>query len=92
MPVWFVVIPMIFMLILPGLAMTINVFSSDGYLVTAMETGHWTLAVFGIATIALELWMIVEALIAWPKAKGILEEQLAPLSSPTFASEGGRSC
>jgi carbon starvation protein len=92
MPVWFVVIPMIFMLILPGLAMTINVFSSDGYLVTAMKTGHWTLAVFGIATIALELWMIVEALIAWPKAKGILEEQLAPLSSPTFASEGGRSC
>lgn len=46
MPVWFVVIPMIFMLILPGLAMTINVFSSDGYLVTAMETGHWTLAVW----------------------------------------------
>ena len=92
MSVWFIAIPMIFMLILPGLAMGINVFSKDGYLMKAIETGHWTLAIFGIATIALEVWMIVEALIAWPKARGVLEEQLAPLTSPTFSSEGGRSC
>lgn len=92
MKVWFIVIPMIFMLILPGLAMGINVFSADGYVATAMKTGHWTLAIFGVATIALEIWMIIEAILAWPKAKGVLEDQLAPLSAPTFTSDGGRSC
>ncbi|NLT70186.1 MAG: carbon starvation protein A [Verrucomicrobiaceae bacterium] len=87
--VWFVVIPMIFMLVLPGYAMALSIFGPDGYLQTARETGQWTLAIFGIATIALEIWMIVEALIAWPKAKGVLEEQLAPLPRPVGLSESG---
>ena len=51
------------------------------------------LAVFGLSTLALELWMIVEALVAWPKAKGILEPALPPLvASPEPGAEGGRSC
>lgn len=68
MSVWFGVIPMIFLFILPGVAMTINVFSKDGYLLSAMKTGQWMLAGFGIAAIAFEIWMITEALIAWTKS------------------------
>lgn len=78
LPVWFIVIPMTFMLVLPGIAMTINIFEEGGYLATK----NWLLTGIGAATIVLELWMIVEALRAWPKAKGILEETLPPLPVP----------
>ena len=92
LPVWFVVVPMIFMLILPGLAMSLNLFGENGYFSQSFESGNWTLSFFGVATIALEIWMITEALIAWPKAKGVLENQLAPLPSDNYAIDGGRSC
>ncbi len=98
LPVWFVVIPMIFMLILPALAMGLQIFGTDGWLNNAMNgenTGStWVLVFIGVATIALEIWMIVEALIAWPKVNGVLEEQLDPLPElPSgFSNEGGRSC
>ena len=88
LPVWFVTIPMIFMLILPAVAMTINLFGANGYL----AEGNYVLAAFGIATLALEAWMIVEAAIAWPRAKGVIEEQLEPLPTGKYATEGGRSC
>lgn len=88
LPVWFVAIPMLFMLILPGVAMGINLFGPDGYI----AQGNPVLACFGIATLALEVWMIVEAWIAWPRAKGVIEEQLEPLPAGPYASEGGRSC
>ncbi|MEM9016094.1 MAG: carbon starvation protein A [Verrucomicrobiota bacterium] len=91
LPVWFVVLPMIFMLILPALAMSLNLFGEDGYLAQSRQSGNWILPFFGIATLALEAWMIAEAIIAWPKAKGVLEEQLAPLPSP-MGADGGRSC
>ncbi len=29
----------------------------------------------------LQLWMVVEAIVAWPRAKGVLEELLPPLPS-----------
>jgi len=98
LPVWFVVVPMIFMLILPALAMGLQIFGTNGWLNNAM-TGEnsgstWVLVFIGVATIALEIWMIVEALIAWPKVNGVLEEQLDPLpEAPSgFSNEGGRSC
>ena len=89
-PVWFVVIPMIFMLVLPGIAMTMNIFVGEN---SYLAQGKWVLTAFGLATIALELWMIFEALAAWPKARGVIEEQLEPLpSSASYEGEGGRSC
>ncbi len=92
MPVWFVVIPMVFMLALPLVAMTINLFGSEGYIYKSIENGNWTLSFFGLATLALEIWMIVEALIAWPKARGVLETQLEALPDGRMAADGGRSC
>ena len=76
LPVWFVAIPTVFMLILPGIAMSIELFKDGGWIAKA----QWHLVVIGAATLALEIWMIVEAFIAWPKTKGVLEVALPPLS------------
>ncbi|MFP6875661.1 MAG: carbon starvation protein A [Roseibacillus sp.] len=81
-PVWFIVIPTIFMLILPGIAMSMNV---HGFI----QKEQWLLAGLGIGTIALQLWIIFEAVVAWPRAKGVLESYTPGTES---LPDGGRSC
>ncbi len=70
LPVWFLALPLTFMLLLPMTAMAINIFGANGYL----AKGDWMLLSFGLIIIALELWMIVEAVLVWPRAKGVLED------------------
>ena len=70
--IWFLAIPMVFMLIMPIWAMTHQLFFAPGWLVT--DEPNWLLGSIGLATIALEIWMIVEAVKLFPKAKGVLEE------------------
>ena len=67
---WFILIPAVFMLLLPGMAMSIELFKDGGWI----DKKNYLLVTFGIATLALELWMIIEAILAWPKVKGLLEE------------------
>lgn len=74
-PIWFVAIPMIAMLILPALAMYYNVFSESGY----WAKQQWLLLVLGIGVLILQAWMLFEAIVMWPKVKGVLEEALPPL-------------
>ena len=74
-PVWFLVLPMIFMLITPVWAMYHQLFTNPGWLVG--ETPDYLLGGIGLATIALEIWMLVEAFRLFPKAKGVLETDLA---------------
>ena len=74
-PVWFLVLPMIFMLITPVWAMYHQLFTNPGWLVG--ETPDYLLGGIGLATIALEIWMLVEAFRLFPKAKGVLEADLA---------------
>ena len=67
-PVWFIVIPMIFMLIIPAWAMLTDLpkwIDSDD--------PNWVIIVIGITTLALELWMLIEACLMWPQVKGIAE-------------------
>jgi len=71
-PVWFLVIPMIFMLIMPLWAMLHQLFAAPGWLVG--EKPDYLLGGIGLATVALELWMIFEGWQLFPKAKGVLEE------------------
>lgn len=55
---------------------------------------HWknlTLFCFGCFVMGLQLWMIVEGVLTWKKAHGVLEEKLPPLPAK-LAAEGGRSC
>ena len=70
--VWFLVIPMIFMLIMPIWAMTYQLFFAPGWLIA--EKPNMLLGSIGLATIGLEIWMIIEAIKLFPKAKGILED------------------
>jgi carbon starvation protein len=67
MPIWFAVVPTVFMLILPGLAMTIELFQPGGWL----SQHQWHLVGIGIATLALEIWMLVEAWLAWKRLRNL---------------------
>lgn len=79
-PVWFVAIPCVFMLIMPAWAMISQV---PKWL--DPDQPQPVLASIAIITLALEAWMIVEAVLMWPRAKGVMEETLPPLtaSAPT---------
>jgi len=77
-PVWFCVVPMVFMLIMPMWAMSVQVFigteSTPGWL----EQKNWLLVGIGLSSLALEVWMMVEAFLLMPKVKGQIEDP-APL-------------
>ena len=72
--VWFCAIPMIFMLLMPLWAMTVQVFIGTEVTESWVAQENWLLVGIGIASLALELWMIVEALILLPKVKGLMEK------------------
>jgi carbon starvation protein len=85
-PVWFVVLPMILMLVLPFWALTwqlTNLFNFQD---------KFMLSIVAIITLGLQVWMVVEAAIAWPRAKGVLEAKLPPLEKDKFSAADGRSC
>lgn len=67
-------LPMIFMLVMPAWALCLQLSTW-----LQSKTIPWVLVSFTIATLLLELWMIVEAVMLWPKAKGILEQAMPPL-------------
>ncbi len=89
--IWFVLIPMVIMLIMPAWAMLWQMFSENGWYNNWSAKRH--LFLFGLVVLALQGWMMVEALLMWPKAKGVLEEKLPPLEKNSkLAASGGRSC
>lgn len=92
-PVWFAAIPMVAMLIMPAWAMLWNMFRPEtGWLAKGNMLLFWN----GVAIMAIQAWMIVEAVLLMPRAKGILEEALPPLRQPAMAGAstdgGGPNC
>ena len=87
-PVWFIILPMMFMLFLPGSALLIQVFGGNGWL----AGGNYLLAGIAIVTLMLEVWILIEAFLAWPKAKGQLEASLPPLPPPPASGVRGVGC
>jgi carbon starvation protein len=85
MPVWFLALPMAFMLVMPMSAMIWTAFLGDETVPSWASQGSWLLVLIGTATIALEIWMIVEALLLFPKARGVLEQG----GEPAPDHEGG---
>ena len=84
--VWFLVIPAVFMLIMPMWAMIHQLFFAPGWLVSGQP--DYLLGGIGLVTIALEIWMIVEAVRLFPKVKGVVEENALdqqPDSAPAKA-------
>jgi carbon starvation protein len=78
-PVWFVVLPTIFMLVMPAWAMVIQI---QGW----WQKESYALLFVAAVTLMLEAWMIVEAFLMWPKSKGVLEQALPPLRREPAAS------
>ena len=82
-PIWFAVIPMIAMLVMPAWAMLWQMFNPNGWL----ANGNYLLFGFGLAVEALQVWMIAEGLLICKKARGNYPE-LPPLDAagaPAYA-------
>lgn len=90
-PVWFVAIPMVIMIILPAYALCWQLFnSSSGWF---GNPDKLLVTVIGVVTLGLQAWMVVEAVVMWPKAKGVIEEALPPIKpTSNLEATGGRSC
>lgn len=63
-PIWFIVPPALLMLILPGLAMGLNLFQGDAAWLTGKEP-NYLLSSFALVTVVLEIWIILEGLKRW---------------------------
>ena len=71
-PVFFLVIPLLFMLAMPAWALLTTL---PDWL--AAEQKNWPLIIIGIFTLILEAWMIVEGMILLPGVRGVLERTAA---------------
>ncbi len=98
-PVWFVLLPMLLMIVMPAWAILWQLFSTE--LVNGKPVGwmwnfkdHLLMGTIGLLSLGLQLWMVLEAIWMWPKAKGVIEEALPPLplTKSKLQSSGGRSC
>ncbi len=88
-PIWFAAVPMVIMIVMPIWALWYQLFHSEyGFL--AKE--QYLLATIALTVLGLQMWMIVEAIMVWPKAKGVLEEALPPLPAKAGVGAGARSC
>lgn len=89
-PIWFLVLPMIVMIVMPAWALVWQMFNSEtGWFWP--DSRNFLLLGIGAATLVLQAWMVVEGLLAWPRARGALEEALPPLRAAGKLA-GGRSC
>jgi carbon starvation protein len=70
-PIWFLVVPMIMMLILPAWAMTLQAFVGEK---SWLMQENWLLVGIAVATLLLEAWMVIEAIKLFPKTKGLIED------------------
>ncbi len=99
-PVWFLVIPMLLMLVMPAWAMYWQLMIGPEGAPPWIEGGSPVLIFIAASTLALEVWMLIEAVILWPTARGQLEAALPPLGTAQAIAEsasgadgdGGRSC
>ena len=86
-PVWFVAIPMGFMLLMPAAALIIQLFAPETGWIANFEKKK-LLAIIGLITLGIQFWMLVEGYLAWPKAKGVLESAAPTLRTTTVNNEG----
>ena len=77
-PVWFLLGPTVLMLVMPAWAMLEQLFDPG---VGWLRTDRWLLGGFGLVVVALQAWMTVEALLLWPRVRGVIETPLPPLKA-----------
>lgn len=81
-PVWFLMPPMIFMLVMPLWALVLQVFTGTGAAPSWLATGNWPLVAIGTVSIALEIWLIIEAWVLWQN-RGMLPVPEKPNMEPS---------
>ena len=79
-PVALVMIPGMLMLVMPAWAMVHKILQ-------CIEAGQWHLVVIGVAVLALEAWMVIEAILTWRGARGQREPALPELPPAAPAAE-----
>ena len=75
-PIWFLLFPMLLMLVIPMWAMIEQIFTNRGGDDAWWDQERWLLVGIGLATIILETWMIIEGLLLFPRVRGLLEGQI----------------
>jgi carbon starvation protein len=79
LPHAFAAVPMVFMLVMPAWALAFDIRRW-------VAGGNLVLVAVAALMLALEAWMIVEALRLWPAVRGVAEEPLPPLPAPAHAA------
>jgi len=79
LPNAFAAVPMVFMLAMPAWALAFDIRRW-------LAGGNLVLVGVAAAVLALEAWMLVEAIRLWPVVRGVAEEPLPPLSTMAAAS------
>ncbi len=74
-PVWFLVPPMLLMIVMPAWALVWQMFNGG----TGWYSHNRLLFGLGAVTLLLQVWMVVEGILIWPRARGVLEQALPPL-------------
>tara|TARA_B100001059_G_scaffold88097_1_gene86573 strand:+ start:2019 stop:3890 length:1872 start_codon:yes stop_codon:yes gene_type:complete len=82
-PIWFLVLPMFMMLVIPMWAMIEQIFTSRGGDAAWWDQERWLLVGIGLATIALEIWMIIEGLLLFPRVRGLIETKRYSMHDPS---------
>jgi carbon starvation protein len=67
-PVWFLVVPMVFMLVIPMWAMIVQVFIGTNAAPSWLGSGNWPLVAIGGTAIVLEAWLVFEACRLWRRS------------------------
>lgn len=87
--IWFAAIPMAIMLVMPAWAMLWQMFNpGTGWWHSNDRLLFWTAAVI----LGLQMWMVIEAFLLFPRIRGVLEDSLPPLRrTSTGSSSAGAS-
>ena len=81
-PVWFLVGPMILMLIMPAWAMYYQL--QDWW-----AAKNWLLLSIGVVVEIVQVWMVIEAVLLWRKVRGVAPAPLPPLSKGLVVETAG---
>ena len=90
-PIWFIIGPTLLMIGLPFYALIWQMTNPDsGWF--GSNKPNWLLGGIALLTLSLQIWMVVEAILILPRAKGTLEEALPDLNKKAESLSSGRSC
>ncbi len=77
------------MLVIPGWALAAQVFTGTGADDAWIAQERWLLVTIGLATLALEAWMVIEAILLWRRATPPTGPEASTMSVPEDRWQSG---